>query len=277
MERREFIAKSALALIASGVGMGTSRSLFASSEKSKPGVTSGKKGDKPTLAFVLYQGMTPLDIIGPATALAGDDLHVEFVAHDLQPLKCEQSFMQFCPTTTFDRLDRVDILCVTGTGNPYAHLLDTKMLDWMHKVGSEAEWVTSVCTGSILLGAAGLMKGYQATTHWSMMEDLKPFGAIPVDERVVTDRNRISGGGVTAGIDFGLTLRDKLTGKESAEFAQLLMQYDPHPPYNSGTPKTAPENVTQDARKMVMGNVEAETPDWQRRVQESAKRAERYS
>lgn len=276
MERREFIAKSALALIASGIGAGASTSLLASTPQPQPALPVKDKSGKPTLAFVLYPGMTPLDLVGPATVLRNPHLNVEFVAHDLQPLSTELSFLQFLPTTTFERLRQVDILCVTGTGNPYAHLQDTKMLDWMHKVGSKAEWVTSVCTGSILLAAAGLMKGYKATTHWSMIDDLKPFGAIPLDERVVIDRNRISGGGVTAGIDFGLTLSDRLMGRESAEFAQLLVQYDPHPPYNSGTPKTAPANVTADARKMIWQMVEEETPDWKQRVQQSAKRVQQY-
>ena len=278
MERRAFITKSALALIASGIGVGAGarRGVLSGTDTRIDTVSPAIRRNKPTLAFVLYNNMTPLDMIGPAAVLSGGDLQVEFVAHDLQPIRGEQPFVQFCPTTTFDQLTHVDILCVTGTGNPYAHLHDTKMLDWMNKVGSKAEWVTSVCTGSILLAAAGLMKGYRATTHWSMMDDLAPFGAIPVDERVVIDRNRISGGGVTAGIDFGLTLCDTLSGRARAEFAQLLIQYDPHPPFHSGTPKTAAETVTADARRRVFERVESETPDWKQRVQESAKRTQQY-
>ncbi|MDK2375051.1 DJ-1/PfpI family protein [Serratia fonticola] len=276
MDRREFIVKSALALIASDFGAGASSSLFASANANNHITTPLMKHDKPTLAFVLYHGMTPLDIIGPASVLWDQNINVEFVAHDLQPFKTEHNFVQFYPSTTFDHLDHADILCVTGTGNPYAHLQDNKMLDWINKVGSKAEWVTSVCTGSILLGAAGLMRGYRAATHWAMMEELKAYGAIPVDERVVIDRNRISGGGVTAGIDFGLTLRERLTGRYSAEMAQLLIQYDPQPPFNSGTPKTAPANVTEDIRKIILESVEEETPDWQLRVKESAARSKQY-
>lgn len=276
MERRDFIAKSALALIATGVGAGASSSLFASSATGSAPLPTPPAGDKPTLAFVIYPGMTPLDIIGPATALAGGVFNVEFVWRDLQPVKGEVPHVQFVPTTTFKQLKKVDILCVTGTGNPYALLQETEMLDWMHKVGSEAQWVTSVCTGSILLGAAGLMQGYKATTHWSMIDDLARFGALPQNDRVVIDRNRISGGGVTAGIDFGLTLRARLLGDESAKAAQLLMQYDPHPPFNSGTPQQAGEEMTAALREKVFALVQQRTPDWQQRLQQSVERMSRY-
>ncbi len=274
MERRDFIARSAVALIAASVG--ASPSLFASSTTHSSPASTHPSADKPTLAFVIYPGMTPLDIIGPATALAGGVFNVEFVWRDLQPVKGELAHVQFVPTTTFKQLKKVDILCVTGTGNPYALLNETEMLDWLHEVGSRAQWVTSVCTGSILLGAAGLMKGYKATTHWSMIDDLARFGALPQNDRVVIDRNRISGGGVTAGIDFGLTLRARLLGDESAKAAQLLMQYDPQPPFHSGTPQQAGEAMTTTLRKSVFSMVEAHTPDWQQRLQQSVERMSRY-
>ena len=278
MERREFIAKSALSLIAASVGVGAASSVLGEVTDPLPVKMHPKSGSRPTLAFVLYPGMTPLDIVGPANALGGDEFHVEFVWRNLQPVATEQPFVQFRPTTTFSQLRHVDLLCITGTGNPYALLNEFEMLDWLHNVGSKAEWVTSVCTGSILLGAAGLLQGYNATTHWSMIDDLKSYGATPSNDRVVIDRNRMTGGGVTAGIDFGLTLRAKLLGEQSAEYAQLMMQYDPQPPFHSGTPQQAPAAIVKAAREMIVGMVAEETPDWQQRLSASAARMQqRYA
>jgi transcriptional regulator GlxA family with amidase domain len=273
MQRREFIARSALALISSGAGIGAASSAFAS-PNDEP---ETKMSNKPTLAFVVYPGMTPMDIVGPATVLTGSDFKVEFVWRDMQPVEGEMPHVLFRPTTTFSKLKQVDILCVTGTGNPYALLEEYDMLDWMHEVGGKAQWVTSVCTGSVLLGAAGLMNGYKATTHWAMMDDLKAFGAVPVDDRVVVDRNRISGGGVTAGIDFGLTMNARLLGEESAKARQLLMQYDPHPPFRSGTPSDAGEDLAGKVRGRILGGLQQRTPDWQRRLKSSAERSARYT
>jgi cyclohexyl-isocyanide hydratase len=117
-------------------------------------------------------------------------------------------------------------------------------LDWIREVGSRAQWVTSVCTGSLLLGAAGLLRGYRATSHWAWREHLVAFGAEPVAERVVFDRNRVTGGGVTAGIDFALALTAAIRGEEHARMVQLSLEYDPAPPFDSGSPEGAgPEMV----------------------------------
>ena len=113
--------------------------------------------------------------------------------------------------------------------------------------GARAKYITSVCSGSLLLGAAGLLQGYKATSHWAAREGLSAFGAEPADARVVVDRNRITGGGVTAGIDFGLVVLAKLRGDDAAKFTQLAMEYDPEPPFNSGSPKTADPAIVQQA------------------------------
>ncbi|NDK98565.1 DJ-1/PfpI family protein [Photorhabdus bodei] len=230
-------------------------------------------GEKPTLAFVVFPGMTPLDMIGPATVLeVGGWLNIEYVWRDLLPVRTELAHISFSPSTTFEQLDKVDILCVPGTGNPYALLTKLDMLDWIHKVGNKASWVTSVCTGSILLGAAGLLKGYKAATHWSMIDDLNEFGAIPVNKRVVIDRNRVTGGGVTAGIDFGLTLLAEIKGEEYAQAVQLAMQYSPEPPFNSGMPEFAGKEITHATLQAIFSNVEKQTPDYKEILIKSAKR-----
>ena len=133
---------------------------------------------------------------------------------------------------------RRDPACRSG-GGQIALMTDPETLDFLRKQAAGARYVTSVCTGSLVLGAAGLLKGYRSACHWAWRDMLKDFGAIPVAERVVRDRNRISGGGVTAGIDFGLTVAAELAGDEVAKSIQLMLEYDPQPPFDSGSPEKA--------------------------------------
>ncbi|MGL6211997.1 MAG: DJ-1/PfpI family protein [Paracoccaceae bacterium] len=130
-----------------------------------------------------------------------------------------------------------------GTDGTLAAASDAVTLAFMADRGSRATYVTSVCSGSLILGAAGLLKGYRATSHWSCRDALAGFGAIPTEARVVRDRNRITGAGVTAGLDFGLSMVAELRGRIYAECTQLMSEYDPHPPFNAGSMKTAPEDV----------------------------------
>ncbi|KAA1193790.1 DJ-1/PfpI family protein [Photorhabdus heterorhabditis] len=272
IDRRNFIIKSALTI--SSIGIFANQNAFAKERSvALPSAMKASSGGKPTLAFVIFPGITPLDMIGPATILTiGEWLNIEYVWRDLLPVRTELEHISFSPSITFEQLDKVDILCVPGTGNPYALLNELDMLDWIHKVGSKASWVTSVCTGSILLGAAGLLKGYKAATHWSMMDNLSKFGAIPVNKRVVIDRNRITGGGVTAGIDFGLTLLTEIKDEEHAQIAQLALQYNPKPPFNSGTPEFAGKEITNATRQAIFSNVEKQTPGYKEILIKSAKR-----
>jgi len=138
---------------------------------------------------------------------------------------------------------QADILCIPGGFGIHDAMEDAETIAWVQEVAAAAEWVTSVCTGALLLGAAGLLRGYKATTHWASHEQLAWFGAEPVKERVVFDRNRVTGGGVTAGIDFGLTIASLLADRHTAEMIQLTLEYDPAPPFNAGSPKTAPAEV----------------------------------
>jgi cyclohexyl-isocyanide hydratase len=141
-------------------------------------------------------------------------------------------------------------------------------LAWVRSVGEKAQWVTSVCTGSLILGAAGLLEGYRATSHWAWRDYLKLFGAEPIAERVVFDRNRVTGGGVTAGIDFALALTAQIEGEDYARAVQLGLEYDPHPPFDSGTPAKAGEQLV----KRVYERSDRMAPDREERVRAAAER-----
>jgi cyclohexyl-isocyanide hydratase len=147
------------------------------------------------------------------------------------------------PTTTFADCPQLDVICVPGGGGTDDLLNDEEVLDFLRRQAEGAKYVTSVCTGSLALGAAGLLKGYRAATHWSAMEMLSQFGATPTKMRVCVDRNRVTGGGVTAGIDFALTLVSILCDRTTAEAIQLQLEYNPAPPFNSGSPDTASADV----------------------------------
>ena len=127
---------------------------------------------------------------------------------------------------------------------------DDALLDFVADRGARARYVTSVCTGSMILGAAGLLKGYKAASHWMTRDMLPIFGATPIDERVVIDRNRVTGGGITAGLDFGLTLAARLRGEEAAHLEQLILEYDPQPPFRSGSMRTALPEIAARARRL---------------------------
>ncbi|XIA64218.1 DJ-1/PfpI family protein [Bradyrhizobium sp. TZ2] len=150
-----------------------------------------------------------------------------------------------------DAPNRFDVLFVPGGPGQMGVFRDSETLEFLAHHGARASWVTAVCTGSLILGAAGLLKGYRATTHWAALELLKIFGAEPVAERVVVDRNRITGGGVTAGIDFGLQLLLEVYGEDVAKTTQLLMEYDPKPPFNAGNVEGAGQDAAMKALEVL--------------------------
>ncbi len=152
------------------------------------------------------------------------------------------------PTATLDACPRLDVVCVPGGVGINPLLLDDKVLDFLRAQAAGAEFVTSVCTGALVLGAAGLLRNKRATTHWTVLELLEPFGAIPTQERVVRDGGVMTGGGVTAGIDFALALIGEIAGRSVAETIQLKLEYAPQPPFNAGTPATAPGDIVENAR-----------------------------
>jgi cyclohexyl-isocyanide hydratase len=191
------------------------------------------------IGILLYPNVTQLDATGPAQVLCrvpGATLHMIWKTRD--PVPTDAGF-SIVPTTTFADCPQLDVICVPGGGGQVALMGDPETLDFLRKQAATARYVTSVCTGSLVLGAAGLLKGYKSACHWAWRDMLKDFGAIPVAERVVRDRNRISGGGVTAGIDFGLTVAAELAGEEVAKSIQLVLEYDPQPPFDSGSPEKA--------------------------------------
>jgi cyclohexyl-isocyanide hydratase len=191
------------------------------------------------IGILLYPNVTQLDATGPAQVLSrvpGAKMHMIWKTRD--PVPTDAGF-SIVPTTTFADCPQLDVICVPGGGGQVELMVDPETLEFLRKQAAKARYVTSVCTGSLVLGAAGLLKGYKSACHWAWRDMLKDFGATPVAERVVRDRNRISGGGVTAGIDFGLTVAAELAGEEVAKSIQLVLEYDPQPPFDSGSPEKA--------------------------------------
>lgn len=197
------------------------------------------------IAFLVYPQFTALDMAGPYHMLASlMGSTTQLVAKTREPVRSDNG-LTVLPDATFDDCPRdLDVICVPGGAEgTLAAMQDEATLRFLKDRGSRAKFVTSVCTGSLILGSAGLLDGYRATSHWAARSVLPTFGATPVDARVVTDRNRITGGGVTAGIDFGLELVGRLRDRVYAEGVQLIAEYAPLPPYDAGTPERAPVEV----------------------------------
>jgi cyclohexyl-isocyanide hydratase len=167
---------------------------------------------------------------------------VHLIWKRIEPVPTD-SVMVLTPTATFADCPQLDVICVPGGFGTNDLVNDEEVLDFLRAQAGHAQYITSVCTGSLVLGAAGLLKGYRAATHWSAMDHLAPFGATPTKTRVCVDRNRITGGGVTAGIDFALTLVAMLVDRKTAEAIQLGIEYNPAPPFQSGSPDSAPPEV----------------------------------
>ena len=202
-----------------------------------------------SIAFLVYPNVTQLDFTGPAQVLSRlGEATLHYVWRDTEAVATDSGF-SILPTAAFADVPAADILCVPGGFGCVDVMEDNEALDWVRAVGSQAQWVTSVCTGSLILGAAGLLSGYRATTHWNWHDFLPLFGAEPVRDRVVFDRNRVTGGGVTAGIDFALALTAAIRGHDHARGVQLALEYDPHPPFNSGSPEAAGMPLTETVRE----------------------------
>jgi cyclohexyl-isocyanide hydratase len=191
------------------------------------------------IGFLLFPGVTQLDLTGPYELLAripGAELHL--VWKDLAPVTSDTG-LRLLPTTEFSACPPLDVVLVPGGVGQVPLMQDTVVLDFLRRHAAQARWVTAVCTGSLLLGAAGLLAGYAATTHWQFHSLLSQCGAIPTQARVVVDRNRMTGGGVTAGIDFGLRLVAELCGADLAKQLELALEYAPEPPFGTGRPELA--------------------------------------
>ncbi len=219
-------------------------------------VPAAWKGNE-QIGIVLYDHVTALDVIGPhyfLGRLAGATIH--FVADSIRPIPSENGLV-LTPTATFETCPKdLDVLLIGGgTAGTLAAMRDPAMLAFLRDRGARAKWVTSVCTGSLVLGRAGLLKGYRATSHWIGRPLLKEFGAVEVDERVVFDRNRATGAGVSAGLDLALALIQRLRPTEFAQIVQLFAEYAPAPSLDSGTPNHAPPAVLARAQDMLTGFV----------------------
>jgi cyclohexyl-isocyanide hydratase len=191
------------------------------------------------IAFLLFPDVTQLDLTGPAQVLSRlGNARIDLVWRSLDPVMTDAGFA-ILPTATLADVPRPDILCVPGGLGINAVIADDEAMSWVATAGAHARWVTSVCTGSLILGAAGLLRGYRAGCHWGQRDMLHLFGAEPVDARFVVDRDRITGGGVTAGIDFALALTALIRGEAHARMVQLSLEYDPAPPFDAGSPASA--------------------------------------
>ncbi len=207
------------------------------------------------VAMLCYPKMTILDLVGPQymfASLMGAKVHL--VAKTKDPITSDTG-VTIIPTATFDETpkDLTILFAPGGTEGTLAAMEDNATRDFMKDRGARAKYVTSVCTGSLILGAAGLLKGYKATSHWAARDSLKLFGAESVDARVVKDRNRVTGAGVTAGLDMGLTMLAELRDQTYAEGVQLIAEYAPQPPFNAGTPHSAPLHVRTMIEAMFVG------------------------
>jgi cyclohexyl-isocyanide hydratase len=200
------------------------------------------------IGMLIFPRLTQLDMTGPYEVLARlPNTKVHLVAHTLAPVTTDRG-MQIVPTVTFADCPPLDVVMVPGGPGQQDLMEDAVVLEFLRWQARGAKYVTSVCTGSLVLGAAGLLKGKRATSHWAAIEHLKALGAIPVSERVVVDGNVITGAGVASGIDFALEVAARLEGEEVARQIQLQIEYDPAPPYNSGSPATASAETVASVR-----------------------------
>ncbi|HET9619334.1 MAG TPA: DJ-1/PfpI family protein [Pseudolabrys sp.] len=207
------------------------------------------------IGMLIFPRLTQLDMTGPYEVLARlPDTTVDLVARTMDPVTTDRG-MQIVPTVTYETCPPLDIIMVPGGPGQQDLMEDEAALSFLRKHAAQAKYVTSVCTGSLVLAAAGLLKGKRATSHWAAVEHLPLLGAIPVREQVVVDGNVVTGAGVTSGIDFALRLAAILEGEKVAREIQLQIEYEPEPPFDSGSPERAsPETLaTVKARLAKLG------------------------
>jgi cyclohexyl-isocyanide hydratase len=205
------------------------------------------------IGMLIFPRLTQLDMTGPYEVLARlPNTKVHLVARSMAPVKTDRG-MEIVPSVTFDQCPQLDLIMVPGGPGQQDLMEDPVAIEFLQRQAHGAKYITSVCTGSLVLGAAGLLKGRRATCHWAAIDHLKLLGAIPVSERVVIDGNIITGAGVAAGIDFALAVAAQLEGEEVARSIQLQIEYDPAPPFNSGSPKTASPETVETLRGRLAG------------------------
>ncbi len=205
------------------------------------------------IAVLAYDGMTALDAVGPAQVLAAmPGARVTWVAPEPGPKRTDAG-MAIVADTRIDDVPRPDVVVVPGAVDVRPVMKDARVLSWLSAADATTAWTTSVCTGALILGAAGLLRGKRATTHWMMLEALSRYGAVAVSERVVVDGRTITAAGVSAGIDMALRLVQLAAGDAAAQVVQLAIEYDPAPPFPYGSPRTAPPAIVDAARRALGG------------------------
>jgi transcriptional regulator GlxA family with amidase domain len=201
------------------------------------------------IAIVLFDRFTALDAVGPYETLGRlPDSEVVFVAEETGPVRTDTGRLALTADRTLAEVPSPDLVIVPGGPGQTPQMENTVLLDWLRAADATSTWTTSVCTGSLLLAAAGLLRGRRATSHWLALDFLRRFGAEPTEERVVFDGKYVTGAGVSAGIDMGLTLLGRIAGDEHAQAVQLLTEYDPQPPYDAGSPRKAPAHLVEEFR-----------------------------
>ncbi|MDR3435247.1 DJ-1/PfpI family protein [Telmatospirillum sp.] len=197
-----------------------------------------------SIGLLLYPGLTQLDLTGPYEVFSRvPGARVHLLWKTLDPVRSDRG-LTMLPTATLREAPVLDLICVPGGPGQVALMDDREVLDFLRAQAETCRYVTSVCTGSLVLGAAGLLRGFRATSHWASRDQLALLGAIPVSDRVVFDGNRITGAGVTSGIDFALSVVGHIAGEAVARSIQLALEYDPSPPFDSGTPDRAGPALT---------------------------------
>ena len=206
------------------------------------------------IAYVLYPDFTALDLVGPYEVISRwPEAEVHFVASSLDPVRCDCG-LTVIPTDTPGSLPDPDLIVVPGSGNPLPVLEDEVLIGWLRDAAPGCRWTASVCTGAGLYAAAGLLDGRKTTTHWAFRDNLRAMGVEVVADRVVFERNHVSGAGVSAGIDMALALTERVHGRELAKSLQLAIEYDPRPPFDSGSPTKADAGTLRLALRVLLGD-----------------------
>jgi transcriptional regulator GlxA family with amidase domain len=204
------------------------------------------------VAIPIFERITPLDAIGPYEVLTRlPDVDVHFVGVEAGPVQVDGNALKLVAEVSLDELPRPDVVVVPGGFGTRPAVRDERLVEWLREAHEHTTWTTSVCTGALLLGEAGILDGLEATTHWAQLEKLRQYGATPSKQRVVEQGKVITAAGVSAGIDMALLLAERMAGRTEAQAAQLYIEYDPQPPFDSGSVDKAPPEVLDLLRERV--------------------------
>jgi transcriptional regulator GlxA family with amidase domain len=219
----------------------------------KGGGSAGTRGAATTIAFVVYPDFTALDLVGPYEIISRwPGASVRFLARSPDPVRTDRGLVVL-PTDTPDTLPDPDLVVVPGSENPLPVMKDQVLLAWLRAAAPGCRWTVSVCSGAGLYAAAGLLEGRRTTTHWGFRDNVRALGADVVGDRVVWSGRHVSAAGVSAGIDMALALTERVHGREIAEALQLVIEYDPQPPFDSGSPSKADGATRRRARRIMLG------------------------